>query len=428
MKEDKKVSTNQNTFPQHGTPWKDIRQDLHELKRLDVDWMNHPLPGYVYYFGEEIKDNQLEAYNIYSAENGLGAGIAFFSLEKMLNDIYDWVRDLYHGPETMGMTFTSGGTESLFEAIRTARNRARARGMTGRLNLVIPYTAHPAIDKAAQIMEIDVVRVPVDTEYRADVETMATAINDQTFLILGSAVCYPYGVYDPIGKLGQLALERDIWLHVDGCWGGFINPFAKQLGYPVPNWDLEVPGVMSLSTDLHKFAFSTKGASLMLQRYQKNKDKYETFSINDWPCGTYETPAFQGSSGAGSIASAWAMIRFLANEGYLKTAKAAMDATVQLTDGVNAIEGLRDVRGGAPVEGNSMAFRSIDPEVDIMAVADVLDANGWHCSRMREPPAIKHSVTPHHLSGVKKFLKDAAAAVEKVRREGLKGEYDERTY
>lgn len=423
-----KDATNMNTFPQQGTPWEDIRAELHELKKLDVDWMNHPLPGYLYYFGEEILENQLEAHNLYSLENGLGAGVTFFSLEKMLKDIYDWAQDLYHGPETMGMTFTAGGTESVFEAFRTARNRARARGMEGRLNLIIPYTAHPAIDKAAQIMEIDIIRVPVDAEYRADVPAMAAAINDKTFFILGSAVCYPYGIYDPIEELGALAVEHDIWLHVDGCWGGFINPFAKQLGYAVPKWDLEVPGVMSISTDLHKFAFSTKGASLMLQRYQENKDAFETFSINEWPCGTYETPSFQGSSGAGSIASAWAMIKFLGNEGYLKTAKAAMDATVQLTDGVNAIEGLRDVRDGAPVEGNSMAVMSIDPEVDIMAVADLLDAGGWHCSRMREPLSIKHSVTPHHLSGVEKFLKDIAAAVEKVRREGLKGEYNERTY
>ncbi len=421
------MSTN-NRFPQRGSPWEKIRQELHELKELDIDWMNHPLPGYVYYFGEDIKNNQLEAYNIYSAENGLGAGVAFFSLERMLNDIKDWSRDLYHGPETMGMTFTSGGTESLFEAVRTARNRARARGMTGRLNLVAPFTVHPAVDKAAQIMEIDMVRVPVADDMRADVEAMAAAINEQTFMLLGSAVCYPFGVFDPIERLGELALERDIWLHVDGCWGGFINPFSKQLGYAVPKWDLEVPGVMSMSTDLHKFAFSTKGASLMLQRYEENKDRYETFSISCWPCGTYETPAFQGSSGAGSIASAWAMIKYLGNEGYLKTAQAAMDATVKLTDGVNRIPGLRDVRDGAPVEGNSMAFKSIDPDVDIMAVADILDANGWHCSRMREPLAIKHSVTPHHLATVETYLEQTEAAVERVRREGLRGQYDERTY
>ena len=421
------MSTN-NRFPQRGSPWEEIRQELHELKELDIDWMNHPLPGYVYYFGEDIKNNQLEAYNIYSAENGLGAGVAFFSLERMLNDIKDWSRDLYHGPETMGLTFTSGGTESLFEAVRTARNRARARGMTGRLNLVAPFTVHPAVDKAAQIMEIDMVRLPVADDMRADVEAMAAAINEQTFMLLGSAVCYPFGVFDPIERLGELALERDIWLHVDGCWGGFINPFSKQLGYAVPKWDLEVPGVMSMSTDLHKFAFSTKGASLMLQRYEENKDRYETFSISCWPCGTYETPAFQGSSGAGSIASAWAMIKYLGNEGYLKTAQAAMDATVKLTDGVNRIPGLRDVRDGAPVEGNSMAFKSIDPDVDIMAVADILDANGWHCSRMREPLAIKHSVTPHHLATVETYLEQTQAAVERVRREGLRGQYDERTY
>lgn len=421
--------SNENKFPQTGTAWEEIRRELHEYKQLDIDWMNHPLPGYVYYFGEEIKSNQLEAYNIYSAENGLGAGVAFFSLSKMLDDIRDWARDLYHGSENMGMTFTSGGTESLFEALKTARNYHRAeKGSTGKLNVVMTYTGHPAVDKAAEAMEVEIRRIPVGDDYRADVDAMKAAIDENTCLLFASAVCYPYGVFDPIEKLGQVAIEKDVWFHVDGCWSGWISPFAKQLGYPIPNWDLGVPGVSSMSADIHKFGFSTKGASLFLTANKEWKDKYETFSCSAWPCGTYETPSFQGSSGAGSIASAWAMIKYLGNDGYLKTAGAAMEATVKLTDGVNAIEGLRSLRAGEPVEGNSMAFESIDSEIDIMAVADLLDAKGWHTSRMREPLAIKHSVTPHHLATVDVYLKDTAEAVERVREEGLKGEYNERTY
>src|SRR5690606_31483245 len=146
-----------------------------------------------------------------------------------------------------------------FEAVRTARNYFRANrpasanGERERLNVIAPSTAHPGLNKAGEIMDIDIIRVPVGPEHRADTNRMLEAINDRTIMLFSSAPCYPYGVFDPISELGAAAAERNLWLHVDACWGGFISPFAKELGYAIPPWDLGVKGVTSLSADIHKF-------------------------------------------------------------------------------------------------------------------------------------------------------------------------------
>jgi len=47
--------------------------------------------------------------------------------------------------------------------------------------------------------------------------------------------------------------------HSDACLGGFVLPFARKLGYPVPPFDFSVPGVTSMSVDTHKFGMAHKG-------------------------------------------------------------------------------------------------------------------------------------------------------------------------
>jgi glutamate/tyrosine decarboxylase-like PLP-dependent enzyme len=414
-------------LPDTGTDWETIRRDLVELKRHDLDWRRGRLPAFIYYHDEATLRVQTEAYSLYAVENALGEGRAFKSLTLMLDDIKAMAFDLFHAPAGAGMSFTSGGTESLFEALKTARklHRQRHPHMSGRLNVVAPLSAHATLDKAGDILDVDIVRVPLAAEWRADVSAMARAIDERTCLLFGSAPCFPYGVFDPIAALGRLALERGLWLHVDGCWGGFISPFAKRLGYPIPEWDLALPGVTSLSADLHKFAYSAKGASLLIFRDEAMK-ALERFEFSGWPRGTYATPTFLGSRPAGSIASAWAVMRHLGLEGYLKATKATMDATMGFIRGIDAIPGLRCLR---PIgESNLYAFVSDDPEVDIMAVADELQGKGWMPGRLREPLGIQQGVNPVHLPVVDEYVRDVAAAVSRVRERRGKGVYDERTY
>lgn len=414
-------------LPQTGTDWGTLKQELKDLKRLDLDWRRGRLPAYIYYYNDELLRIQTEAYELYAVENALGEGKVFQSLTRMLQDIAGMAFDLYHAPPGAGMSFTSGGTESLFEAVKTARKLFRTRhpGVTGRLNLVCPVSAHATLNKAGDILDVDIVRVGLTADWRGDVDAMAAAVNERTIMLFASAPCFPYGVFDPIVQLGQLARERDLWLHVDGCWGGFISPFAKRLGYPIPEWDLSVPGVTSISSDIHKFGFSAKGASLLLFRDQAMK-QLERFEFGGWPRGTYATPTFLGSRPAGSIASAWAVMRYLGWEGYLATTKATMDATMGFIRGIDAIPGLRCLQ---PVgEANLFAFESVDPEVDIMAVADVLLEKGWFPGRLREPLAIQQGVNPVHLPIVGEYVEDVAQAVAKVRASRRASEFKDGTY
>ncbi|XWN30501.1 MAG: aminotransferase class V-fold PLP-dependent enzyme [Devosia sp.] len=413
-------------FPPKGRPWQDIKADLTALKSRDLDWKRGRLPAYIYYYDEDVLQVQTDAYRIYAVENGLGEGKAFHSLTAMLADISAMSVDLFGAPPGAGVSFTSGGTESLFEAVRTAKKRHRQRhGKRDGLNVVAPVSAHATLNKAGDILDVEIVRVPLGAEWRADVGAMEAAINENTIMVFASAPCFPYGVFDPIPALGAIAKARDLWLHVDGCWGGFISPFALRLGYLIPPWDLSVDGVTSLSADIHKFAYGAKGASLLIFRDAAMKE-LERFSFSGWPRGTYATPTFLGSRPAGAIASAWAVMNYLGMEGYLKTTKAAMDATMGFIKGIDAIDGVSCLQ---PVgEANLYAFVSDDTSVDIMAVADHLQARGWFPGRLREPVGIQQGVNPVHLPIVDDYVEEVAAAVRAVRDAGTKGAYRDGSY
>ncbi len=418
---------NRKTLPTKGVAWEALVQSLDDMKAMDFDWRRGRLPSYTYFYNDDVLAKQTEAYSKYIVENGLGAGLAFKSLSAMLSDILDMGFGLFNAPSGAGGSFTSGGTESIFQAVKTCRDQARAeRGEPlGQYNIVAGASAHPALDKAAQVLDVEIRRTPLDTEFRATAESLAAAIDERTIMLYASAPSYPFGVFDRIADISDLALERALWLHVDGCWGGFISPFAKRLGYDIPEWDMSLPGVTSLSADIHKFGYAAKGASLCIYR-QAAVQQYEYFLFNDWARGTYWTPTMGGSKPAGSIASAWAMMQYLGQEGYERATSDTMDATMGMIDGLNAIEGLEVLRPYG--ESNLFNVTSNDPAVDIMAVADILDAKGWMRGRLREPLAIHQGVTPSHLPVVDEYLAEVRAAVDQVRAKGLSGQYNERTY
>jgi len=415
------------SLPDEGRPWIDVMGELKALKSQDYDWRHGRLPTYTYFYNDDVLEKQTQAYSEYIVENALGEGVAFKSLSTMLADIYEAGKDLFHAPETYGATFTGGGSESLFLAAKTCRDFHRSlRGEPlGHYNIVAGQSAHPTLDKAAHYLDIEVRRTPLDTEYRTTAEGLASAIDDRTIMLFGSAPCYPYGVFDRLADISDLAKERDIWFHVDGCWGGFISPFAEKLGYPIPLWDMRLPGVTSLSADLHKFGYAVKGASLIFYR-DKKLQEHEFFESDRWARGTYRTSTVTGSRSAGAISSAWAMMQYLGRKGYLDATQATMSATMQLISGINAISGLKVVEPYG--ESNLFNFMATDESVDVMAIADVLDEKGWMRGRMREPISIHQGVTAAHLPYVEEYLQILREAVDSVRESGRAGQYNERTY
>jgi sphinganine-1-phosphate aldolase len=412
------------SLPRRGVKWETIMSGLKALKADDLDWRRGRLPSLTYFLNDDILQKQIAAYSEFIVENALGAGIAHKSVGAMLNDIYSMAFGLFHAPSGAGASFTSGGTESLFEAVKTARNQARGkRGEPrGQYNIVCATTGHPSMWKAAEALDVEVRRTPLDAQYRGTAEAFAAAIDDRTIMLFASAPCYPYGVFDRIEDIASLAQQRGLWLHVDGCWGGFISPFAKELGYPIPSWDFELPGVTSLSADLHKFGYAIKGASLIMFR-DKEVQQYERFTTKVWPRGMYSTPSMLGSAPAGSIATAWALMQHLGYEGYLSATRDTMDATMKLIAGINAIDGLKCLE---PVgESNLFTFVSTDSDIDIRAVAEVLLSKGWWRGVMQEPVGIQQGVTAGHLPYVDEYLSEVRHAVSRVRSEKLVGVFNE---
>jgi glutamate/tyrosine decarboxylase-like PLP-dependent enzyme len=308
---------------------------------------------------------------------------------------------------------TSGGTESILMAIKAHRDRARAERPEVRApEMVLPITAHPAFEKAAHYFDVRPVHIPVGDDYRVDVDAARAAITENTILLVGSAPCYPYGKIDPIPALAALARERGIGCHVDACVGGFLLPFLARLGYDIPAWDFSVPGVTSISADLHKYGYSSRGASTVMYSDRELR-RHQFFTYPDWPGGLYASPTMAGSRPGGAIAASWAVMNYLGEEGYLRLADTVMKTARRLMDGVNAIPGLRVI--GQP---DASVFSLGAEGFDIYAVGDAMDARGWHIDRQQLPPKLHLVVTPAHEPVADVFLADLAAAAESVAREG----------
>ncbi len=411
-------------LPQAGTSWETLKAALIDAKRGDLDWRRGRLPLYVYWRDEALHRVAEEAYQLYFIENGLGRK-AFPSVKKLERDVIEMALGLFGAGEGAGGSFTAGGTESIFQAVKTARDRARAgRPALRAPKIVIPYSAHPAFNKAAHYLALDVVRTPLDRAFRADVAALEAAIDDDTVMIAGSAPAFPHGAFDPIAQLGEIAGKRGVWLHVDACVGGFLAPFARELGHPIPPFDFRVPGVTSLSADLHKYGFAAKGASLILFR-DADLQRFQRFEFGDWPRGRYSTDTFLGTRPGAPVAAAWAVLNFLGRQGYVDIARTIMDAKARLARGIEAIEGLRVV---PPSELSFLLYGSSDPAVDIAAVAEGMTARGWFVGVSVEPPAIHLMLNPVHAPIIDEYLADLAGSVTEARRTRRTGTVDQRTY
>ncbi len=399
-------------LPEHGQAWDGLREQMIELGRGDVDWRGARTAVYVFNAGEDVLRVAKEAYALYQSENALGPA-AFPSLRRMEEEVVGMGLDLLHGPDGACGNMTSGGSESIFLAVKTCRDQARSRGVdTIGAELVLPHSAHPAFDKAAAFLDLEVVRVPVADDFRADVDAMAGAITPRTLMIVGSAPCFPYGVIDPIEALGALAEESGLWLHVDACVGGYFAPFARMNGLPIPPFDFEVPGVASMSADLHKYGYAAKGASTVFHRSEEQR-AHQLFHFENWPAGGMMTPTAAGTRPGGAVAGAWAVMNYLGVDGYRAKARAVCETREKLMRGISAMDGMCTY--GEPLLG---LFTYGSDRVDPFAVWGQLARKGWFTGLTTEPRAVHLMLSPAHADVADQYLADVAEAVEAVASSG----------
>jgi sphinganine-1-phosphate aldolase len=394
-------------LPAQGKTHEQVSAELDEALSRDADWRGGKIWSLVYFAGDDVTRVLRDAYSKAIYTNGLGPG-AFKSLQKFESEVIAMTANLLGHPDAVG-NMTSGGTESILMGVKAARDRAREEREVTEPEMVLPVSAHPAFDKAAQYLRVKPVHVAVREDLRADVDGMRDAITQNTVLMVGSAPNYPFGTIDPIPELAALAEERGINFHVDACLGGFLLPFLPKLGYDVPPWNFSVPGVSSISADLHKYGFAARGASTIMYR-DRDLRKHQFFAQTDWPGGLYGSPTMTGSRPGGGIAASWAVMNYLGEDGYSRLADVIMRTTRALIDGITAIPELR-IQG----EPDMSVFSFTSDVTDIYAVTEALEQEGWHPDRQQLPPSLHLMVTPAHETIVEPFLAALRDAVEKSR-------------
>jgi glutamate/tyrosine decarboxylase-like PLP-dependent enzyme len=243
---------------------------------------------------------------------------------------------------------------------------------------------------------------------------MARAAGPRALMLVGSAPCFPYGLIDPIEELGALAQERGLWLHVDACVGGYFAPFARMNGAALPPFDFEVPGVRSISADLHKYGYAAKGASTLFHRDEAQR-AHQIFSFEDWPAGGMTTPTAAGTRPGGAIAAAWAVMHYLGVEGYRAKARVVSETRARIAAGVEAL-GMRVL--GDPQLG-ILAYGADD--LDLFAVWGRLARRGWMSALVTLPRGIHLMLSPAHAAVADSYLADLAQAQAEVRASGESG-------
>ena len=282
-------------LPDQGRDRAAILAEIEELAEKESPrWKEGYLSGAVYNGDPAHVDFMNRVYAATSQVNPLHSDV-WPSSSKYEAEIVAMVADMLGAPPGNGQALredqicgavSSGGTESILLAMKAYRDRAKQEHGERSPEMVVPSTAHAAFDKASQYFGIKMRRVPVGEDFAADVKAMKAAITHHTVVVVASAPCFPYGLMDPVEQLAALAKKRRIGCHVDACLGGFVLPWARQLGAPVPDFDFRVPGVTSLSVDTHKYGYAAKGTSVVLYRGHELRS-YQYYTLTDWPGGLY---------------------------------------------------------------------------------------------------------------------------------------------
>ena len=405
-------------IPATGLSAQRIASSFDEMSARDVQWRDGKAFSLAYNAGPEVLAIAEEAYRRFSGANALNTA-AFPSLRQMQGEVIEMAGVWLGSSADAAGYFTSGGTESILMAVKAARDQFRTESSITHPNMVLPTSAHAAFDKAAAYFGVELRRVDVLPDWRADVEAMAKMIDKNTILIIGSAPQYPQGVIDDIPALAALALQRNINCHVDACMGGVSLAYLSRLGHQIPPWNLRVDGVTSISVDLHKFGYTSMGASVIMYA-SKRVRSYQGFITDQWLGGMYASSGMLGTKSGGAIAAAWAVMHFLGDDGYLRLTRSARVATDKLAHHISNHSELSLL---AQPDALLLSFVAREPQrLNVYAVADEMWARGWYVDRQEPPQSLHCTVNAVHESVIDSMLADLDVCISNVLDTGKSGD------
>jgi sphinganine-1-phosphate aldolase len=416
-------------IPEKGLSKEEVLGTLQQFKSHDMDWKAGKVWCYVYNPGEDPTEVTKQAYLSFLTENGLDPTV-FPSMLKLETDVVRMVANLLHGDENVVGHLTTGGTESIMLAVKTARDRARAlHPEITRPEMVLPKTAHASFHKAAHYLDVKPVVVDINPDtFKVEAKAMRAALSDNTILLVASAPSYSQGVIDPIAEIGTLAQEKNLLFHVDGCVGGIHLSFMRKMGYNLPDFDFSVPGVTSISADLHKYGYAAKGASTVLYR---NKDirKYQIFACTDTTAYTLINPTVLSTKSGGPMAGAWAILTYLGEEGFMRIVRTVQEATKKLIDGIDAIPELEVL--GQPA---MCMFSFKSDAINVYQLADAMAKRGWYIQGQFSTPLTPRNLhisvnfgTTHQTDALLQDLRECVEQVKQadpIDRDGIRAMVD----
>ena len=384
-----------------------VFEGLETMRSRDVRWREGRAFSLAYHAGAEALAVAEEAYRRFSGENALSTD-AFPSLKQIQAEVVAMAGVWLGATPSSAGFMTSGGTESILMAVKAARDRLLAERQIRQPNMVMPTSAHAAFAKAGAYFGVEVRRVAVGSDWCADVAAMQSQVDKNTVLIVGSAPQYPQGVVDDIVGIAKIATDAQINCHVDACMGGVTLAYLQRLGENIAPWNLQVPGVSSISVDLHKFGYTSKGASVIMYA-SKHLRSFQGFVTDDWLGGVYGSSGVLGTKSGGSMASAWAVMHFLGDDGYLRLTRQAREATLQLA---TVIRNTPELVLRAEPESTLLCFGAQDPStLNVFAVADELSKRGWYVDRQTPPDSLHCTVNAIHHDKIDRFASDLHESV-----------------
>jgi sphinganine-1-phosphate aldolase len=266
-------------------------------------------------------------------------------------------------------------------------------------------------------------------------------INKNTIAIVGSAPTFPHGVIDPIPQLSQLAVKYKIGLHVDCCLGSYLIPFARILGYQIPDFDFSLPGVTTISVDTHKYGYSPKGSSVIMFRNEALR-RYMYYVATSWVGGVYASPSIAGSRPGAIVASTWATVMSFGYNGYKEHAVGILQAADQLRELIKNNKLLKRDSNGTLIpspndliivgdsklsvvsfgfrhqveKANKSAASNKEKLLDIYAVNSAISKDShWHLNTLQNPACVHLCVTwANHQNAITRFMDDLYKAIQLV--------------
>lgn len=395
-------------FADHGTPSAEIVAEL-ERAAGDYDPLRGGPASHSLEVNDELQSLILRASSLFLTHNSIW-GDALPSLATMEREVVRMSLDILGGSADARGYMTLGGSESIFAALHAARTKAEAeRSACTPFEVIAPSSIHAAFTKACHYLGLRLVKVPAAADLRADVASTEEAITPSTIAVCGSAPQWPHHRFDPIVELGALAANNGLWMHVDACVGGFLAPFVREAGWPVPDFDLTVPGVCSISADLHKWGYAAKPCSTVLYS-SAELAAWQPHPPVEWDCGVYDTATPAGSRPGAAVAAAWAVLRYLGRDGFVQLARDTMLARDRLIAGIEEIDGLR-------TQSTDLAMVVYGSDtLDVGAIGDGLEDRGWLVMRLVAPePMLQLLVDRTTAAFIDAFLVELAGVVANVR-------------